>query len=587
MLNIYLNGKECDIVEWEDIQVSATFDNGVKPNISIDEFTFVGRSIKIINEWTSEHGYFQGLPFKITYTDSSQLTYDFFYGCLDFYAGFDIINPYKYKIKIKQTDNLNYFDDRIKALSFGYLVSEGKFFNSDYTKIPVKVKKKFDATEVALVSLSLYVITNDIYRNYKEDKEFIISKTEILLSTPTQKPAVIFKLIATILIFILFKALMLIALLNMLKVISQNLLPRLTKYKAITLRRALEKACAYLGYTFVSSIPELDYYNYLPSKQDDKIKNNKKDEGIPNPSDYGYIISEMFDLCKKLFFAKVNIYTNQQGVIICQLEAESNEIFQRQSGYILPDVLTETYRPNIQDLSANTFITFQYDFSDEYTMPNSRATAFDSKDKNNEKIELEKGISYEVIVDLANSPTDVQTKLIKGFDEVNIPMALGTRADKLSALEQGLKVLFFTADILIKLFGGKTFAEKINQHKGSLLISAPSFNTPKLICLVNGVIPSNHRDLLSAKTLFDKYHWYKSFYRNPSKAQRLIFENIRVPFIFNNFITTSKNSYFTTIDGKRGKFLSYNWNIGDDSAIASYYIESEYEKNLKETTIEV
>lgn len=564
-------------VEWSDIEVNCIFNTQLQPNINIDEFTFVGKSISVIDEWISTKGLLEGCPFTINYD-----TYNLFEGCLDFVSGF-IKMPYKYKIKIKQTNALNQVDERLKALTYGYVASKGNISKKDYTKVPVIIKKKFDSTEVALISLSIYIISKDIYESLSKDKEFIASKLKIIISAPTQKPAEVFFAIFSSLLFIAFKVLLLIALLKMIQQLKQNLMGRLTHYKGITLRRALEIASSFVGYEFQSSIPELDYYIYLPSKQDDKVKENRDDEGIPNTSDFGYRLDEMFELCMKLFNAKPNIYSDN-GKNIIQLESESSEIYQSQSSYVLPSVLTETYNYNLDDFKANTFISFLYDPTDEYSMPNSTSTAFDTKDKNNEKIELEKGTAFEVQLDIrTDKPLN---KLNKGLDDISIPMSLGHRRNKLSALEQGLKVLFFATDQLIKLFGGKTLGEKINEHKGALLLSAPSFNNPKLICLINGVIPSNHRDLLSARTLYNKYYWYKSFNRNPEKSQHKDFTNITIPFTFKDFVTTIKNSYFTTPEGLKGKFISYNWQIGGDKAVASYYIEEKYIDGLFETIIE-
>ena len=564
-------------VEWSDIEVNCIFDTNLQPNINIDEFTFVGKSLRIIDEWINAKSMLEGCPFVINYD-----TYNLFDGCLDFVGGF-VKMPYKYKIKVKQTNGINQVDERLKSLTYGYVASQGNISKNDYVKVPVIIKKKFDATEVALISISLYVVTKEVHETFSKDKEFVAKNIKIIISAPTQKPAEVFFAIFTTLLFIAFKVFMLIAILKMIQQIKQNLMGRLTHYKGITLKRALEIASSFVGYEFQSSIPELDYYVYLPSKQDDKVKENRDDEGIPNTSDFGYRLDEMFELCMKLFNAKPNIYS-ENGKNIIQLESESSEVYQSQSSYVMPSVLTETFRYNLDDFKANTFISFLYDPTDEYSMPNSRSISYDSKAKNNEKIELEKGTAYEVQLDIVTDKP--LNKLNKGLDDISIPMSLGHRRNKLSALEYGLKALFFTTDQLIKLFGGQTIGEKIDEHKGALLLSAPSFNNPKLICLVNGVIPSNHRDLLSARALFNKYHWYKSFKRNPDKTQCEVYENITIPFTFRDFVTTIKNSYFTTPDGRKGKFLSYNWQIGSDKAVATFEIENQYLSNLNETIIE-
>jgi hypothetical protein len=198
-----------------------------------------------------------------------------------------------------------------------------------------------------------------------------------------------------------------------------------------------------------------------------------------------------------------------------------------------------------------------------------------------------------MITDIKDSNVlNPQYKLNRGLKEISLPVALGTRRDKLSALETALKGLFVSVDLVIKLFGGKTFGQKINDDKGALIISQPSFNVAKLVVIQNGIIPQNHRDLLSAIRLWNEYHYWQSFKSNPTVAQKLLFnegEEGSILFDFSHFQQTKPSGLFTTSDGRQGKFRHLKWKPDADRlSECSYEISEQYMNpdNLTETPIE-
>ena len=172
-------------------------------------------------------------------------------------------------------------------------------------------------------------------------------------------------------------------------------------------------------------------------------------------------------------------------------------------------------------------------------------------------------------------------RLLRGLDDIRIPLALGHRRGKLSVFEsilaEGLKVF----DVIIKAFGGKPLSEKILLNKGLLVISAPTFSVPKLIYLENGLIPENHRDYLSARAMWQNYHYFKSF-RDNVGMQRKIYKDQIIHFGFSDFLKTINNSYFTTYDNKTAKFLSLEWDIDGDTAKCDFAVEHPYINRITE-----
>jgi len=95
------------------------------------------------------------------------------------------------------------------------------------------------------------------------------------------------------------------------------------------------------------------------------------------------------------------------------------------------------------------------------------------------------------------------------------------------------------------------------------------------------------REGLSARYLWDNYLNYDSFIQDNYKRQRKVFENIEIPFSYSDYKNVTKNSYFITSNGKRGKFTSLEWFIEEDKAEASFWVEDVYTRNLKEEFTEV
>lgn len=542
--------------EWQDIEILATFNNNIQPNINIDSFTFVGAAKKMIDIWIEKNTIFEGLPFTIIYNDKgNNVSYD---GFIDFVEGFEVLNPMEVRCKIKQFKGLNILDERLRAISYGYLAEIGQISKNDYITIPVVVKKKFDAVETIMVSLSIYIITKELIEANSKTAEITTFSIKVLLSQPLSKPAEIYAFIKLLLLNIAYYAAMLIALFQLLKIIRQNLVPRLTKYKGITLKKALEIACNHMDLTLDCDIELIDKVAYLPSKFDEKIRINRKDEGIPNISDYGYNVGEMFDLVFRLTNSMP--YVDNNTLVI---RNEGSDYWQSKSDYILPDVLTENYEYNLTDCAFTRLIKFEFDSTDEYTMP----LKYNGHSYDNSTV-------FQVITYFKGD--NQQGKLLKGLDEISIPLAMAERRDKLSPLELLLQGMYNVFDTVVSLFGGSKLPNEISNLRGSVLISQNFFNVAKLVYLENGTIPSNYKDKLSAEAIYNQFYEVKSFVSNPEFTQRILRKNIRIPFKFSDYVKLAKNSYFTTIDGKTGKFTKLHWSLNGDYANCDYWIAQQY-----------
>ena len=83
-IKVSINGSTVTApVEWEDIQILSTFDNGaVQANITVEELTFVLSAYDVITEYIDAgldggNGIFEGIPLQIlAYNDSTTAIFD-------------------------------------------------------------------------------------------------------------------------------------------------------------------------------------------------------------------------------------------------------------------------------------------------------------------------------------------------------------------------------------------------------------------------------------------------------------------------------------------------------------------------------
>jgi hypothetical protein len=177
---------------------------------------------------------------------------------------------------------------------------------------------------------------------------------------------------------------------------------------------------------------------------------------------------------------------------------------------------------------------------------------------------------------------------MKGLDQIQIPMALGNRKDKLNPVEEVVKVAAQAADAVINIFGGNSkLAARVTRRVGMLKVGNNIHSIAKLLYLdVNNKMPINHRDLFSAKVLYEKYHNERSFVANDFGGQYEIYRDIKVPFGLEQFLALIRNSNFTNFDGRLGKVDSIKWTMGKDFALMDYRIQEPYTRNLNETFVE-
>ncbi len=578
---VVLNGKVIAVPkEFFDVGVKASFGENIQANITTEEFTFVLDAYQEILNWIRDGrsggvGIFEGIPMSIVASDAS-INQTVFKGILDLQEGTEIQENLKQiKCRIRQDDSLNALDQLLEPLDFGYLKELGVIKNSDYVDVDYVVNQVDNGLETIISFVTIYLLSKQLADTIKEIGETTATISGIAASGLTGSIGAAIYAAAVAILQIAYAATLLILIIDFGIDLFNILVQPQRTHKAIPLRTLLEKTCEYIGYSFETTIDDLDNLTYLPSNQNVDgfgLKNvftkvGTITEGIPHPRDAGYTCSELFEICRDLFNARFAI----SGTTI-QFHTESAPYWISQSGWEKPNAIRnrsqQTYRFNTDEIKGSILIQFQTDLVDEYTIANYKGTA------------------YQVLTD-AKAVSNRSNVVIKNNDRVDIPLALGNRKDNLNGFEQGLSSLANLFDEIAGVFGGSpNLAKKIKNKVGVLEVSNNNHSIAKLLWLQNGRLPSNHRELFSAKSLWDKYHNEKSFVQNGFSRQRRNVPSEVVPFGLKDFVTLLNNSYFRDSNGSIAKVTDIEWNLNSDSAIISYWVQELYTNNLKETLIE-
>jgi len=498
--------------ERQDTSVQVQFDEGTQGSIETSQLTFVNEAYTIIKDTIQSGLVTEGLPLTITIQEGEEST-EVFNGYLDFSTLEDLTGSEpKFLASIVEQNGLTNLSESLEGVTFALLEAKGFITSSDYQDVKYLIEKLVTLLEQAFLALSIYLMIKEI-----AEASFRLSQQIAIISAIVTTP--ISGQIGA-LIYAVASALFEIgaALLDLIQQFIENLISFEREFQGIKYKTALEKIFSYLGYTFVSPIPEIDTYVYLPSKAE-----GRADKGIPFDSDFGFVANEFVSMVLDMFRAEIFVVNNE-----VQLRAKKDPFFQSQSTFQLPDVLEQPFSLNINEIKESRFISFQDDISDAYTVSNWKGTSF-------------------VVTTLPITQNIPKNNLIKGLDETRFPVALGNRKEELSILEEALNTFFEAANFALSALGASNITNTIQARKGMLIISQPFFNVPKVLNMQGNRLAQNSRDGLSARYLWENYLNYDSFIEDNFKRQRKVFEGIEIPFSYSDYKKVKENSYFITL----------------------------------------
>jgi hypothetical protein len=82
--------------------------------------------------------------------------------------------------------------------------------------------------------------------------------------------------------------------------------------------------------------------------------------------------------------------------------------------------------------------------------------------------------------------------------------------------------------------------------------------------------------------LWDDYHFIESFVTiNGVNNQQVIYQEQKIPFCFENFVSLVNNNYVETEEGEEAEIMQLNWKVEEDFATITYRVYRIYDNNLK------
>lgn len=548
-------------VQWQELEVNASFnDEENDVSIEIDEATFSGEEAKAINDWveagkTGTKGLYQGMPFSMSLSEGAE-SIGIFEGYLNFKQRYTKAFDGKIITKISANDDILSLEEQLQSINYGLLLEQGFIKRSDFVKEPFIVEKYEQGLEFAMLALATFLTVKETIEGVKR----VSSATTDLIKAATPNAGVppsfntgaIISAVILVVIDVVYVALLIVYLINLLRDLLDFIYAPTRNHLALPLGTMLRAACTKLGFKFETGIDQIPNTTFVPSRPDEKENRT----GIPRPEDRGYNCDEAFDIAKGVWNARLAIVNGDTVV----LRAKNDPWWIKQSTLVLTDVLHEAEEFNTSEVVGNKLFTFETDSIDGWT-----------------SVEY-KGTSYSVHTIAKNG---ANKDLIAGFNRVDFGVALAVRKDGLSILEKAIKLLAKTLDGLINSLGGNSnLADRVQNRVGMIKQTERIHSVPKLVHHTNGKVST--RDKFGAKFLYENFHSYDSFVLNNFFGQKRLFNEVTIPFCLADFIKTTKNSYFTTHDGRIGKFTNIKYRFSEDHAVADYWIREVHSQNLIE-----
>ena len=381
--------------------------------------------------------------------------------------------------------------------------------------------------------------------------------------------------VINIAIEVAFAISLIFAIIELVKQIVEQLAPVKRFHLGMPLRVLFQRSCEFLGLTLKSDLLDaLDKDNnkwvLIPSKSHKgglpptgTPKNEFTEVGYPTSVDSIDTFGDLIREFGKDFNADHRL---KNGVF----EFERSDYWQNVSGYTIPNTLT-----NQTDLRNETTVN-----SNEITANYVIKWATDQQDLNTLDNPTGRVVQAVTTPQVVNNPELVN---IKGLKEISIPISMATRKNELTEIEKALKLFLDAADFLTGQLGNpQSFGSKFAARIGSMHLSSHFLSVPKMVVMNGSTLALDQRSILSAKSLWDKYHFIESFVTIDDKNnQQVIYSEQEIPFYPQNFVSLIDNNFVQTETGETAEIVNLTWKVESNSAIITYRVYRVYDNNLK------
>jgi hypothetical protein len=372
-----------------------------------------------------------------------------------------------------------------------------------------------------------------------------------------------------------------IGLVELTKQIIEQLAPIKRYHLGMSIKDLVVKSCEYLGLEYKSElidglttsgqtwviIPRKFHIGGVPPTG--TPVGQFTEVGVPDAGDGIDNFGQLIDVLKTTFNADYKII---DGVF----QFERRDYWKGKGTFIIPNTFVdqENYRnphkKNTSELKANYLISWSTDTEDKNTL--------DIKD----------GLVYQVIT-TQNTVNNPDLSTLKGLENINVPFSMAVRKDKLTAIEEVLKVFLTAADFLSgQLDQPNSFASQFNARVGSMHISSHKLTKPKMVVMAGATLAKEQRQIMAASKLWRDYHSINSFVTQSdgSNNQQFIYEEQKIPFCFEDFVSLGNNNFVNTDSGEDAIVKEIVWSFEKNTATINYNVFRVYDTNLKTTFLD-
>lgn len=593
----YIDGDRAEEPEnWQDIKVTANWEKGkFDATISLDSLIFKGDSATKIIDLLNTRGYFEGIPYRIDVGDlaSPVLSYK---GYLDATDNPEIKAPNIIGISLKREQGEDWIKENAERISYRFLQSDdntggGKITANDFSGVPYVINYIPDGVELLLLSISTFMLTKELVESIqsiaKQTTDIVEGATPVVgtsvgLGAGAVTAWSLGKIIGSIInlaVTIAYTVGIVFAIIDLVEQIIEQLAPVKRFHKGMTVRQLFSKPLEHLGLTLKSTLLDAidasgNKWVLIPKKghrggeKPTGAANDWKETGVPTRADGIDNLGDAIRVFSDVFNADYKI---KDGVF----EFERSDYWQNTSSYVIPNTLTNQtdkrneYSVNTSDIVANYEILWSTDQQDLNTLDNSE------------------GRSYQIVT-TPKTTTNPELVNIKGLNTVSVPFSMAVRKDKLTVIEEALKVFLEAADFLSGQLGQQnSFAGKFSERVGAMHLSSHFTSVPKMVVMAGNSLANDQRDLLSAKKLWEFYHFPKSFVTiNGKNNQQKLIKEQTIDFCTQDFLSLTNNNFAETSEGEKAEITNLEWFIEENKATVSYRVFSVYDTNLKLTFLE-
>lgn len=563
---------------WRDLDIVKDFLNKKdEDDVNIADIEFAGDIAieikkRILNGLSGGIGVFEGDPYDIEVGEQGSPVYTF-NGYLDYADGVEFSGCNEVKVSLKKRNGSNWLNDVADGFSFRYLYEIGVINDSDFIKVPYVINYVPDNMQLILLSLSLYMMTKELIEVTRDIADSI---AEIInASTPNVGFGVTYDVGDVIWVAlktvarIAYAIAIIIAIKNLIEDILEQLLPKKRFHLGMSIYTLFERACSHLGLGFSSKLlSDRSNWVVIPSKdhrggeKPTEYVGSWTEKGVPSLNDPFDTFGDLIRVWKEGLNADYKIVN---GVF----EFERRDYWNRQSTFVIKDYfndqndLKDVYSLNVDEVVSNYAISWSYDSQDQNTLDN------------------QSGRLFQAILE-PNVKTNADLINLKNIDDRLIPCSLGVEKNNLTRVEEVAKALGSFVDKVTGVFGGGTnFASKIDERKGSLLMSSHFLTIPKVVVMNGSKLANSQRDLLSSTRLFNELHFINSFAEiNGEHNQYYRFKNLKIKFCEQDFLALLDSHFCKTENGEDAMIELLRWKAWQDFAIIDYRVKKKYTDNL-------